>query len=235
MSFVITIDGPSAAGKSTTARGLADRLGIPFLDTGALYRVIALLAIERGVAPSDEAAIAAAAAEAQLELEGAPHDPRVRLDGRDVTRDIRTPEVSELSSRLATLPAVRRRLVELQRKLASRGPVVAEGRDLGTVVFPSAKVKIYLDANLDTRAERRTRELHGRGIARPIADVRIDLERRDERDRTRADSPMKAAPDAVHVDTTGLSLDEQVEAVLRVVRAHPECPKEWRSSAGTAT
>src|SRR5204863_6454050 len=140
----------------------------------------------------------------------------VWLDGAEVSDAIRTPEVSEMASRLAAQTPVRRRLVEIQRALATRGPLVAEGRDLGTVVFPDAEVKIYLDADLDTRAARRARELQSRGIAVAVADVREDLARRDERDRTRTDSPLQRAADATVIDTTGMSLETQVEAVLAI-------------------
>ncbi len=227
MSFVIAIDGPSGAGKSSTARGVAARLGILFLDTGALYRAIARRVLEAGIAATDAEGLERCAREARIDLAGTADDPRVLLDDVDVTREIRTPEVSEMASRLAVQPGLRRVLADLQREFARRGPVVAEGRDLGSVVFPNAQVKIYLDADLDTRAERRTRELQSRGIAVSRTDVREDLERRDERDRTREDSPLTRAQGALVIDTTGMSLDAQVEEVLHVVRAHPERPAEW--------
>jgi cytidylate kinase len=227
MSFVIAIDGPSGAGKSSTARAVAQRLGILFLDTGALYRALALRVLSLGVSLDDEDAVERCAAEATIDLTGSAEETHVMLDGQDVSREIRTPAVSELSSRLAALSSVRRRLVEMQRAFAERGPIVAEGRDLGTVVFPSAQVKVFLDADLDTRTDRRTRELQGRGIAVARDDVREDLKRRDDRDRTRSDSPLRRADDARIVDTTGLSLAAQVDAVLEIVRAHPECPPAW--------
>ena len=233
MSFVIAIDGPSGAGKSSTARAVARRLDSLFLDTGALYRALALRVLNLGMPVHDEAAVEQCAREARIDLAGSADDTHVLLDGRDVSREIRTPEVSEMASRLATLSGVRRQLVELQRDFARRGPIVAEGRDLGTVVFPAAQVKVFLDADLGTRAERRTRELQGRGLAVARDDVREDLRRRDERDRTREDSPLARAEDAHVLDTTGLTLEQQVDAVLEVVRAHPECPAAWRlPSAG---
>jgi cytidylate kinase len=235
MSFVIAIDGPSGAGKSSTARAVARRLGILFLDTGALYRALALRVLGLGIPVQDEAAVEACASEARIDLAGSADDTHVLLDGQDVSREIRTPQVSELSSRLATQSGVRRQLVELQRDFARRGPIVAEGRDLGTVVFPQAQVKVFLDADLDARAERRTRELQSRGIAVSREDVRDDLRRRDERDQGRSDSPLRRAEDAHVVDTTGLSLERQVDAVLAIVRAHPESPDAWRlSPAGPA-
>jgi len=224
MSFVVTIDGPSAAGKSTTARLAAERLGFVYVDTGALYRAVALRVIEEAIPVDDLAAIELSLRDAQLELSGSPAQPQVWLDGRDVAREIRTPEVSEMSSRLAALPVVRRRLVEFQRALRERGPLVAEGRDLGTVVYPDADVKIFLDADLDTRARRRHRELQARSIFTTLDDVRADLERRDHRDRTRTDSPLRPAEGATRVDTSGLDIEAQVEAVIEAVRSHPRCP-----------
>jgi cytidylate kinase len=146
-----------------------------------------------------------------------------------VSLEIRTPAVSELSSRLAAQSAVRRRLVDIQRRLRERGALVGEGRDLGTVVFPDADVKIYLDADLETRARRRSHELQERGIAASVEQVREDLERRDARDRSRADSPLRAADDATHVDTTGIDIERQIAAVLDVIRSHPRCPNVERS------
>ena len=232
MSFVIAIDGPSGAGKSSTAQAVARRLGILYLDTGALYRALALRVLTRGVPLEDEAAVDRCAREARIDLAGSPDDTHALLDGQDVSREIRTPEVSEMASRLATRSGVRRQLVELQRAFARRGPIVAEGRDLGTVVFPDAQVKVFLDADLGARAERRTRQLQGRGLAVARDDVREDLERRDERDRTRTDSPLRPAADAQVVDTSGLSLEQETEAVLAIVRAHPQCRAEWRLPSG---
>jgi len=233
MSFVVTIDGPSAAGKSTTARRVAERLGFVYVDTGALYRAAALRVMEEKIPLEDMAAIEQTLREAQLDLSGSPEHPQVWLDGRDVSRDIRTPELSELSSRLAAFPIVRKRLVEIQRQLRERGPLVAEGRDLGTVVYPDADVKIYLDADLETRARRRHRELHARGITASLESVRGDVERRDHRDQTRADSPLKPAAGSIRVDTTGLDVEAQVEAVIESIRTHPRCP-DPRGAAGGA-
>lgn len=224
MSFVVTIDGPSAAGKSTTARALAARLGFLHVDTGALYRALALHLQESGDSPDDPEAVDRGLAEARLDLSGSAEQAHVWLNGRDVSDEIRTPAISELASRLAALPAVRRRLVEIQRSLRERGPLVAEGRDLGTVVFPDAEVKIFLDADTDTRARRRARELERRGIAVPLEQVREEIERRDDRDRNRADSPLRPADGAEVVDGSRAEAEAVVEDVLRVVRAHPACP-----------
>lgn len=232
MSFVVTIDGPSAAGKSTTARETAERLGFVYVDTGALYRAVALKVLEERTKVEDAEAIATTLEAIQLDLSGSPAHPQVWLDGRDVAREIRTPEVSELSSRLAALPPVRKRLVEIQRGLRERGPLVAEGRDLGTVVYPDADVKIYLDADIDTRARRRHRELQARGIFVTLDSVKEDLERRDHRDRTRMDSPLRPPEGAHRLDTSGIDIEGQVESVIGVVRAHPRCPNTREAAGG---
>lgn len=224
MSFVVTIDGPSAAGKSTTARAVAERLGFLYLDTGAFYRALALKALRGGVRAEDAEGLGRMARATNIEFTGSPAAAHVFLDGEDVSAAIRTPEVSEMSSRVAAVPDVRRQLVLWQRALREKGPLVGEGRDLGTVVFPDAEVKVFLDADLETRAQRRCRELHSRGIAVTLEAVREDLARRDERDRTRADSPLKAAEGARVVDTSGMELEEQVKAVLDLVTARPDCP-----------
>lgn len=228
-SFVITLDGPAAAGKSTTARAVASRLGFLYIDTGALYRALALKVMREGLSPDDRNAVQQSVEAARIDLSGSPEHSHVDLDGEDVSEEIRTPAVSELSSRLAAQPAVRRHLIEAQRRLRERGPLVGEGRDLGTVVFPDAEVKIYLDADLPTRAQRRARELQSRGIAATVEQVTEDLERRDARDRTRADSPLRPPEDSIVIDTGGMDVDAQVEAVLRVVRAHPAFPKVQES------
>ena len=223
MSFVVTIDGPAAAGKSSTARAIAQRLGWRYLDTGAFYRALALKAL-RARAPLDDASATRLARETRIEFSGDPARPHLLLDGTDVTDAIRSPEAGEAASRVATFPGVRRLLVVWQRALAEREPLVGEGRDLGTVVFPDAQVKLYLDADLDTRARRRMKEFVHRGLAARFEDVREEMRARDERDRSRADSPLRPASDATVLDTGGMDLDRQVEAALAVIRAHPACP-----------
>jgi len=223
MSFVVTIDGPAAAGKSSTAREIAKRLGWRYLDTGAFYRALALKRLRDGyeLTPANAEAFARGTA---IGFSGDPASPRVLLDGADVSDAIRTPEASEEASRIASLPGVRRVLVQWQRDLREREPLVGEGRDLGTVVFPDAEVKLYLDADLETRAHRRLTELVRRGVPALLEAVREEMRARDERDRSRADSPLKPAPDAVVLDTTSMDLERQVEAALAVIRAHPACP-----------
>ncbi len=224
MSFVVTIDGPAAAGKSTTAREVAARLGFLYVDTGALYRALALKLTWQGGTPDDAASVDRLLAGTQVDLSGAPDRAHVWLDGDEVSDRIRTPAVSELSSRLAALPAVRRWLVRIQRALRERGPLVAEGRDLGTVVFPDAEVKIYLDADPLTRAQRRGRELAQRGLPVALPQVLAEIQRRDERDRSRADSPLRPAEDAIVVESSRKDVRAVVEEVLAAVRAHPRCP-----------
>jgi cytidylate kinase len=232
MNFVVTIDGPAGAGKSTTARAVADRLGFLYVDTGAFYRALALKVQRGGVSPDDLAAVDRCVRETRLTLSGAPGEAHVWLDGAEVGDAIRTPEVSELASRLAAQAPVRRRLVELQRALAERGPLVAEGRDLGTVVYPDAAVKIYLDADLEARAKRRARELERLGTPVAVDEVRADLTRRDERDRSRLESPLVIPAGAQVVNTSSITIEEQIGEVLRAVREHPAFPGSAARGAG---
>ena len=200
--MVVAIDGPAGAGKSTVARAVADALGFPYLDSGAMYRAAALMLLRHGGAASGRAE------ELELEL-----GERVVANGEDVTEAIRGPEVSEAASRIATNEKVRRALVAKQREVLSQGDWVAEGRDIGTVVAPQAPVKVFLTASPEERARRRAVELG----ADPGTVMR-DQALRDEQDRSRAHSPLRAAPDAVELDTTGLSVDEVVERVVDLVR-----------------
>jgi cytidylate kinase len=221
--FVVTIDGPAGAGKSTTARKVAKQLGFLYLDTGAMYRAFAVKVAEADVSADDEDAVGRLVSETEIDLVPADEDVRVMLDGEDVTDRLRTPTISELSSRLAEFPDVRSRLGELQRQVASRKSIVAEGRDTGTVVFPDAAAKIFLDASLEERAARRWREMVERGVPTTKEAVLEDLERRDRRDREREIAPLTPAADSIVIDTTELSLAEQVKKVLEAVHArHPQ-------------
>jgi cytidylate kinase len=220
---IVAIDGPAGSGKSTTARRVADAVGWLYLDTGAMYRTIALAFLDRGTAFTDEAA-ASLLTSLNLDLRMGLDGLQVTLDGKDVTDRIRTTEATEAASRVSTLPSVRRRLVDEQRRMAREQTadglgVVMEGRDIGTVVFPDADVKVYMVANPEERAERRHRELANKGEAISLEDVAEDIAERDARDATRAVSPLRQAEDAVILDTTGLDIDEQVERVVALVRA----------------
>jgi CMP/dCMP kinase len=218
--LVITIDGPAAAGKSTTARAVARHLGCLYLDSGAMYRAFALKAERLGLLSGDVDLdrIAALARATAIGFTGAKDDPAVVLDGTPLGNEIRTPRVSELASRVATIPVVRERMNELQRELAAQESLVAEGRDMGTVLFPDAPVKIFLDASVEERAQRRHRELAGRGLDLPVAQVRAEIEQRDRRDRERELAPLVPASDAIVVDTSGMTVETQVEAVLNAVK-----------------
>lgn len=213
---VIAIDGPSGAGKGTVARAVAMRLGYRHVDTGAMYRAVAWRALQQQIDLNDEAGVAAIATRAVLEIEGG----AVRIDGHDVTQAIRTPEIDAATSRVARLGSVRQVLVARQRAMGKAGGIVMEGRDIGTVVFPDADVKIYLDASPGERARRRASDpAHASSRSEGVADVAAALEQRDHRDRTRAASPLTVAPDAAHIDTTGVPIDEVVEQVMGVVEA----------------
>jgi cytidylate kinase len=213
-ALIIAIDGPSGAGKGTVARALASRLGYQHLDTGAMYRAVAWKAVKEGLSLDNEDAVAAIADRARLEV-----GPRaVLIDDEDVTAAIRTPEIDRAAAVTARLPKVRAALVRRQRRAGEHGGIVMEGRDIGTVVFPDADVKIYLDASSEERARRRAADpAHGIGRQAELADVASELETRDRSDRTRENSPLAVAPDAVQLDTTGLSVDETLERVMKIV------------------
>ncbi len=215
-SFVVAIDGPAGAGKSTVARRLAARLGYAYIDSGAMYRAVALWALREGVDLADAARLEALAQAARIEF--APAGPSVRLNGEDVSEAIRAPEVSQASSKVSALPGVRRALVEKQRQLGATQSVVMEGRDIASVVFPNADVKIFLDAAPGARARRRAFELEQKGEAVSPQQVAQELEERDRRDSTRATAPLVQAPGSVYVDTTGLSIEEVEQVILKLVR-----------------
>jgi cytidylate kinase len=215
--LVVAIDGPAGAGKSTTARLLAARLGYDLLDTGAIYRVMALLSRRAGVAWDDGPGIAALADGLELKFQLDGQTNHVVVAGADVTSDIRAPEMSDGASRVSALPAVRAALLGLQRRLGAEGGVVVEGRDIGTVVFPDAGAKFFLTANADERARRRVAELAAAGRPADFETTRAEMQARDERDSTRAVAPLKQAADAIAVDSSGLTVDEVVARMAAVV------------------
>jgi cytidylate kinase len=208
--ITVAIDGPAAAGKSTLARRIAAKLGYLYIDTGAMYRAVALWALRAGVALSDMHRLEQLANEATIQFE---FGDKVLLNGEDVTDAIRAGEISQAASEVSLVPAVRRSLVQKQRALGEQASVVMEGRDIGSIVFPEATVKIFLDARPEERAARRARE-----ASLPPSEVQQQLLERDQRDRTRAQSPLVQAPDAVYVDTTGLTIDEVEAALLKIIR-----------------
>jgi CMP/dCMP kinase len=214
--LVIAIDGPSGAGKSTAGKALADRLGYLFLDTGAMYRAVGLKALRAGVAQDDGEALARLAREARIELTDGGR--RVRLDGEDVTAAIRTREVSVNASAVSRHPGVRREMVARQQEIGRAGGVVLDGRDIGTAVFPDADAKFFVDADPRRRAERRCQELRASGLAADLPAIEEEIRARDHADSTRADSPLTRAPDAIVLDTSALSPEAVVEAMLAVVR-----------------
>jgi CMP/dCMP kinase len=213
---IVAIDGPAGAGKSTIARRVAEKLGYVYIDTGAMYRAIALWALRAGVDLTDMHRLDQLAQAAQIDL---PAPGRITLNTEDVSDAVRAPAVSDAASKVAAVPAVRRALVERQRAIAQEFSVVMEGRDIGTVVFPDAHVKIYLDASVDVRAGRRAGDLRERGLNPDPAQLTREIEDRDRRDRSRPNSPLMQAPDAVYLDTSTLSAEDVENEILRLVRA----------------
>ena len=217
---IVAIDGPAGAGKSTIARRIAEKTGFVYIDTGAMYRAIALWALRAGVDLTDMHKLEELAKAARLVfLDGG---AGMELNGENVSAEIRTPEVASAASKVAAITAVRRALVEKQREIAANASVVMEGRDIGTVVFPDANVKVYLDADQDVRAKRRALDL----IEADTAKIAREISDRDKRDSSRPDSPMMQAPDAVYLDSSGLNLDQVEEAILKLIRDRTSNGKE---------
>jgi CMP/dCMP kinase len=216
--LIIAIDGPSGAGKGTVARAIAQALGYRHLDSGAMYRAVGWKALQDDIAIDDEAALETLAERSRILVT----DSRITIDETDVTREIRTPAIDRAAASVARLPRVRRVLVRQQRELGAGGGIVMEGRDIGTVVFPDADVKVYLDAAPEERARRRANDPAHAGMPAAVSDVAKMLTERDRSDSTRSASPLYAAPDAVVVDTTGKNVEEVVRDVLAVVRRKSE-------------
>ena len=217
-SIIIAIDGPSGSGKSTLGRMLARELGLLYIDTGSMYRAVALAVIEStSVNETDDVAVGSLAERIDVDLAGDPDSLRVTLDGRDVSDRIRDEDVTHISSIISTIPAVRRAMVERQRQFGGRGAVM-NGRDIGTVVFPTADVKFFLTADLNERAERRLSEEREHNAAATFAQTLADITERDRRDTTREDSPLVAADDAIVIDSTGMPIDDVFAKMMVIVQ-----------------
>ena len=214
----VAIDGPAGAGKSTIAKAVSRELGWIYVDTGAMYRAMAVYFLRKEIDPKNAEEISAAAAEAFVTLDYADGAQQVFLNGENVTGELRTEATGNMASASSVYPAVRTKLVELQRKLAESRPVVMDGRDIGTVVLPDAETKIYLTASVEVRAERRFKELEEKGIKADITEIAKDIAERDYRDMHRETSPLKQAEDAVLVDTSDMTIPEVIERILGIVR-----------------
>ena len=215
--LIIAIDGPSGAGKSTLGRKLARALNLLYIDTGSMYRAVALAVMESSISASDDVAVGSLAGSVDIDLKGDPDSLRVTLGGLDVTEQIRTEEVTDLSSIISTIPAVRRAMVARQREMGKRGAVL-NGRDIGTVVFPDADVKFFLTALPQARAERRFNEDRAQDPSVSFEETFADMTERDVRDSTRADSPLKKADDAIVIDSTGLTINEVFRQMMAAVQ-----------------
>ena len=217
---IVAIDGPAGSGKSTVARMLAKRLAFTHIDTGALYRGVALLALRSGASPEDEAAVVEAAKDARFEFCQLPDGNLLHIDGLCVHKEIRTEQVSQLSSKVSAYPGVRKLLLNFQRELGQEGGIVLEGRDIGTVVFPKAEVKVFLTASIEARAKRRSLELAAKGEVVDLDVVKLEMAQRDKQDSERPISPLKQADDAVLVDTSTLSIDSVLDRLESLVKSH---------------
>lgn len=229
--MIVTIDGPAGSGKSTVAACLADRLQIGYLDTGAMYRAVTLAALKKNVELTQPEKLAKLAKDCRIEFHTKDLGTEVRLDGQDVTDEIRLPEVSDNAHYIAGAPQVREVLVEQQQRIAREmGALVTEGRDQGTVVFPYAAFKFYLDASPECRAQRRVQQLQQKGVAARYDEILAAQNERDQRDSSRSVGPLKPAPDAIRVDTTNLTIDEVIENLYKhIVTVWPEAMTESKT------
>ena len=226
--LIIAIDGPAASGKSTTAQLLAEKLGYVYIDTGAMYRACALKAKKMGIDINDEESIRELLDDIDIRIENHNSKNRIFLDGEDVSEDIRADDISALASAISAIPAVRYKMVELQRKMGEKGGVILDGRDIGTFVFPSAEVKFFLTASPEVRAKRRWLELKQKGINKDFSEVLADLVKRDNNDSQRALAPLKKADDAIEVDTSNITIEEQTDYLYQIIRSRME--EECKSS-----
>lgn len=214
----IAIDGPSGAGKSTISRKAAEIFGFIYVDTGAIYRTIGLASKIRGISLDDKAAVMEMLTKLNIELKyNESGEQHMYLDGKDVSRDIRLPEVSMLASKVSAIPEVRAFLVDMQRDMAKKYDVIMDGRDIGTVILPDADLKIFLTADVNDRAQRRYEELRTKGMIKPFDEVLAEMKQRDEQDTLRAAAPLKAAEDAVILDTSGNTLEQSIAEVCRLI------------------
>ncbi len=218
MTTAITIDGPAGAGKSTVAKKIAQRLNFFYLDTGAMYRALTLKAVRQGLDLEDKNALVALAQKTSIDFKGDSSRTAVMLDGEDVSEAIRSLEITNNTFYIAREPDVRAVMVEWQRKIGSKRNIVVEGRDTGTVVFPKARLKFYLDANVEERARRRIAELEEKGKKVNHTELRTELESRDQKDRTRSVGPLKKADDAIVIDSTFLSADQVVDTMMEYIK-----------------
>jgi len=223
--LIIAIDGPAASGKSTTAQLLAKKLGYLYIDTGAMYRACALKAKKMGIDINDEESIRNLLDFIDIRIENDNSKNRILLDGEDVSEDIRADDISSLASAISAIPAVRYKMVELQRKMGEKGSVILDGRDIGTFVFPDAEVKFFLTASPEIRAKRRWLELQQKGIDKDFSEVLADLVKRDNNDSQRALAPLKKAEDAIEIDTSNMTIEEQTETLYKIIlsKLEEEC------------
>lgn len=223
--LIIAIDGPAASGKSTTAQLLAKKLGYLYIDTGAMYRACALKAKKLGIDINDEESIRNLLDNIDIRIENNNSKNRILLDGEDVSEDIRADDISSLASAISAIPAVRYKMVELQRKMGEKGSVILDGRDIGTFVFPDAEVKFFLTASPEIRAKRRWLELQQKGIDKNFSEVLADLVKRDNNDSQRALAPLKKAEDAIEIDTSNMTIEEQTETLYKIIlsKLEEEC------------
>ena len=218
MGFNIAIDGPAGAGKSTIARRTAQEFSFIYVDTGALYRALAVFLVDEGVSPEDTEKVKEAVKSVKVSIAYENGEQQVLVNGKNVTDRLRAESVGNMASTISAIPAVRAALLDLQRDLAKAHDVLMDGRDIGTNVLPDAELKIYLTASVETRAERRYRDLQEKGVEKALSEIRKEIEERDHRDMTRAIAPLKQAEDAVYLDTSHMNIDEVVEAIGKLYR-----------------
>ena len=219
--MIIAIDGPAGSGKSSTAKQVAKRLGIIHLDTGAMYRAVTLYCLRKDIDFRDEEGMAAAVTDIRISFSGSPPDTRTWLNGEDVSDAIRSDEVTKNVSDYCAVGIVREALVEQQREIAKSGALVCEGRDMTTVVFPDADIKIFMTASVEERAKRRKLDFEKLGVSKSVEELAAEISERDRKDSSRSNSPLRQAADAILLDTTGMTLDGQIEAIVKMA-------KPWR-------